>query len=401
MKILILTPRVPFPPTQGDRRVVHNRIKKLSLNHEVHLITFDSYAVSESTIAELKKYCTTVRVIVIPKWQSIFNMLKGVLFNRDTPFQVTYFYSPRAQYIIDQHINKYSIDIIHANYFRVAQYVMQYNDITLMDFFDSMTKNISTRLKSETLVKRFFYGIELKRVKSYENMVYDHFDHTLLISSIDQQFFRSKKACDIVPLGIEMPELLDEHDEMEKGDFYDIIFIGNMSYTPNIEAISWFVDNCWKELSMKIENIRLWVVGTSPASRLVDRYKNIENITFTGYVKSLKPYLKISDVSIAPMFSGSGMQHKILESMFFSVPVVTTSLGIGDISALANENVFICNTKAEFTTLLIKLKANSNLRRKVGNNGYIFVKETYSLDSHIARLVTIYSKILKINKLYR
>jgi glycosyltransferase involved in cell wall biosynthesis len=398
MKILILTPRVPFPPTQGDRRVVHNRIKKLSLNHEVHLITFDSYATNESTIAELKKYCTTIKVIVIPKWQSVFNMLKGVLFNRDTPFQVKYFNSPEAQNIIDQHIDKYSIDIIHANYFRVAQYVMKYNDITLMDLFDSMTKNISTRIKSETLIKRIFYGIELKRVKSYENKVFDHFKHNLLISSIDQQFFRSNKICDIVPLGIEMLEFLDEHDEIEKGDFYDIIFIGNMSYTPNIEGISWLIDNCWKELSMKIENIRLWVVGTSPASRLVDRYKNIGNIIFTDYVKSLKPYLKISDVSIAPMFSGSGMQHKILESMFFSVPVVTTSLGIGDISAVANENVFICNTKAEFITLLIELKANSNLRRKIGNNGYNFVRETYSLDSHIEKLVAIYAKILKFNK---
>jgi glycosyltransferase involved in cell wall biosynthesis len=275
---------------------------------------------------------------------------------------------------------------------------MKYNDITLMDLFDSMTKNISTRLKSETLIKRVFYGIELKRVKSYENKVFDHFEHNLLISSIDRHFFRSNKVCDILPLGIEMPEFLDHHDEIEKGDFYDIIFIGNMSYTPNIEGISWFIDNCWKELSIKIENIRLWIVGTSPASRLVDRYKNIENITFTGYVKSLKPYLKISDVSVAPMLSGSGMQNKILESMFFSVPVVTTSLGIGDISALANENVFICNTKAEFTTLLIELKANSNLRHKIGNNGYILVRENYSLDSHIERLVAIYSKIIKFNQ---
>lgn len=398
MKILILTPRVPFPPVQGDRRVVHNRIKKLSLNHEVHLITFDLYTPSESTILELEKYCTTVKVIVIPKWQSVFNMFKGIFFNRDIPFQVKYFYSPKAQNIIDQHIEKYSIDIIHANYFRVAQYVFKYNNITLMDLFDSMTKNISTRLKSETLIKRLFYKIELERVKSYENKVFDYFKHNLLISSIDQQFFQNKKICDIVPLGIEMPEYLDEHDEIQKGDFYDLIFIGNMSYTPNIEAISWFIDNCWKQLSMKIENIRLWVVGTSPASRLVERYKNIENITFTGYVRSLKPYLKVSDVSIAPMFSGSGMQNKILEAMFFSVPVVTTSLGIGDISALANENVFICNTKEEFTTLLIKLKEDYNLRRKIGNNGYTFVKETYSLDSHIERLVTIYSKILELNR---
>ncbi len=397
MKILVLAPRVPFPPMQGDRRVIHNRIKKLSLNHEVHLIAFDSYVIDKSTIAELEKYCTTVKVIVIPKWQSIFNMLKGLFLDRDTPFQVKYFYSPKAQGIIDQHIDKYSIDVIHANYFRVAQYVMKYNNVTLMDFFDSMTKNISTRLKSETFFKRIFYRIELKRVISYENRVFEHFKHNLLISSIDRQFFRSNKVCDILPLGIEMPEFLDEPDEIKKGDFYDIIFIGNMSYTPNIEGISWFIDNCWKELSMEIDNIRLWVVGTSPASRLVDRYKDIENITFTGFVKSLNPYLKISDISIAPMFSGSGMQHKILESMFFSVPVITTTLGIGDVSALANENVFICNTKEEFTTLLIELKANLNLRRKIGNSGYFFVRENYSLDSHIEKLVVIYSKILNTN----
>ena len=40
MKILCLTPRLPFPPDRGDRLRAFNILKRLGSEHELHLLSF-------------------------------------------------------------------------------------------------------------------------------------------------------------------------------------------------------------------------------------------------------------------------------------------------------------------------------------------------------------------------
>jgi len=86
-------------------------------------------------------------------------------------------------------------------------------------------------------------------------------------------------------------------------------------------------------------------------------------------------------VAIAPMQSGSGMQFKILEAMACGVPVVASTLGLGDIAAVDGKNILLADTPGLFTESVISLLQSEELREKVGNSGMYYVTQNHSWDA--------------------
>ena len=42
-----------------------------------------------------------------------------------------------------------------------------------------------------------------------------------------------------------------------------IIFSGNMNYKPNIEAVIWFIENCFEDLKTIIPEVKLFICGVT------------------------------------------------------------------------------------------------------------------------------------------
>ena len=115
----------------------------------------------------------------------------------------------------------------------------------------------------------------------------------------------------------------------------------------------------------------------------------------TGRVASVGDVIKTSTVAIAPMQSGSGMQIKILEAMACGVPVVATSLGLGDIKAVPESDILIGDSPEDFTEMVIRLIRSEELNQYVGNNGLKFVESNHSWDSINERFLTRMNKLIR------
>jgi glycosyltransferase involved in cell wall biosynthesis len=103
-------------------------------------------------------------------------------------------------------------------------------------------------------------------------------------------------------------------------------------------------------------------------------------VTVTGRVPSLASVINAARVSIAPMQSGSGMQFKILEAMACGVPVVVSTLGLGDIAAEINKDFLLADTPDSFVQAILSLLQSEELREKIGNAGWQFVKKHHTWD---------------------
>jgi glycosyltransferase involved in cell wall biosynthesis len=97
-----------------------------------------------------------------------------------------------------------------------------------------------------------------------------------------------------------------------------------------------------------------------------------------GYVPETKPFLETSAVSIAPLRFGAGMKGKIGEAMSFSLPVVTTTIGVEGFGLTPGKDVLVGDTPEAFALAVVSMLRDTALWAQVGAAGFAFIRDNYS-----------------------
>lgn len=153
---------------------------------------------------------------------------------------------------------------------------------------------------------------ELKRMKV--------FDEFFCISN-DERIFYEKVTGKQMHF---LPHLLSENIKkvtkpIEKRK-WDILFIG-FENPFNVEGLEWFLDKVYPKLKKELNIV---MVG-SAGNKLKVKYENIDIIPFAP---NLDEIFENAKVSICPMFHGTGMKVKVIESMARGLPVVCNERGV-------------------------------------------------------------------------
>src|SRR5690606_15198329 len=157
--------------------------------------------------------------------------------------------------------------------------------------------------------------------------IFDYFENKTIISEQDKQLIQHPDANQIqcVPNGID--ESFFQFEPITKD--VDLVFVGNMNYPPNIEAIT-YLNN---ELLPELKGIKLLNSGASRAKKIQPIDNNNPNGELTGWVDDIRTSDARGKIFIAPMFIGTGMQNKLLEAMAMGLPFITTPLANNAIQA--------------------------------------------------------------------
>lgn len=373
MKILAVSVRIPEQGKKGDQVLSFHRLKYLSKNHDIKLICFGSYISDAKAVKNLSSLGIIVKLIPWSKITALSNALLNIF--SVLPFQCAIFKSAAFSNAVRECLEDFDPDAIYAVMIRVLSNLPDKKLPLFIDMVDSMGLNFSRRMANESGLKKCFLGIEFKRVRSYEIAAANAADLSFVVSKIDQKYIDSNRV-NALPLGIEKLQLLDEvldhHANM-------IVFSGNMNYKPNIDAVLWFKEHCWKKIKEAFPDLCWVIAGSNPSGEILE-LKSDEHIKITGRVSSLASVINSALLSIAPMQSGSGMQFKILEAMNCGVPVVTTSLGLGDIAAIPGQDLVIADSSDAFTQAVVDLLNSPERSKVIGENGRRFVNANHSWD---------------------
>ncbi len=83
---------------------------------------------------------------------------------------------------------------------------------------------------------------------------------------------------------------------------------------------------------------------------------------------------------VVPLRLGSGTRQKILESLAWGLPVVSTRLGAEGIDAVDGEHLLIRDDPDEFVDAIVLLMSDQVLWQKLRKAGRELVRERYSWD---------------------
>jgi len=387
MKILFVANRVPYPPFRGDKLKIFNLAKRLSVQHELFLITFAESREDYQYIPELEKLFKKVIIISLPKWQSYFNCLLAVLSR--IPFQVAYFKSRKMQNTVLQFLGSNKIDVIHTQHLRMAQFTSQIQQPKILDLPDAFSLYWQRRIENQqNWLKRFFERIEYRRLYRFEGEIAKKFNLGLVCSREDLKYMQKEHGTsniDLLRNGVDLTTFISDNQDYSIDNL--LLFTGNMDYAPNVDAVIYFVNEIFPLILEKSPDIKFVIAGQRPVKQVIDL--KTDHIEITGFIPNLKTMYQQAAIVVSPLRFGAGTQNKVLEAMAMGIPVVSGNIGFEGLEIENGEGVFLETTPMGFANKVLALLASQSLRKNTGLKGTLVAKEKFSWDK-IAKELEIY-----------
>lgn len=383
MKIFVLLSRFPYPLEKGDKLRAYNQIKYLSESHEIHLCALTDIPLKDEYIAAMKPFCKSVDVIWLSKPVIAVNIFFAFL--KGLPLQAGYFYSGKAQKKINCLLAEIKPDHIYCQLLRVAEYVRKNPVSKTLDYQDVFSEGVNRRIRTAAFNMKPVLRIEYRRLCKYEREIFDDFDHKTIISKPDRALIPhpDRNRIEVIINGVDS----EYYRPVKAEKKYDLVFIGNMGYPPNVNASVYLVKKILPYVREEIPEVKVALVGATPHTD-VCALKN-DKITVTGWVEDLREYYATARIFIAPMQIGTGLQNKLLEAMAMKIPCITSPLANNALEARDGEEILIGRTPEEFAELIIRLLGNPEEAEKIAEKGHDFILRTYNWKAATAKLAAL------------
>ena len=354
MKILIVTPRIPYPPYRGDKLKIFNICQNLITHNYVKVLTFLSKSSERSDVAELINLGIDIETVSLPKVNSLMNLFRSIF--TLNPLQISYYYARKMHKRIYQLTLEKKFDVVYFHLLNSAQYynaVASAQTLKVLDFTDATSLFLIKFLKFiKNPFKKIIFCYELWAVSKYEKIA-RQFDTLFVCSHVDREFLSDRKVHNNIQLllnGYDHCTFKYEEKEAENGR---IIFTGNMTYFPNIDAVTYFAKEIFPLVLEKIPYAKFYIVGQAPPKQVLKLMS--DNVIVTGFAKDLKQeYLK-SRISVAPIRFGSGSLNKIIESMVLGIPIVATNFAIQGFPKELTKYIFTADNELVFANKVVEI----------------------------------------------
>lgn len=369
-RLLFISSRPLFPIVGGDRIRTVQQLEYLSERYDVDIlyITHDN---NNEIPAEYKHIIGKIYRFKISKFKCVLQTCR-FLFNK-LPLQVNYYLNNEVDKFIGKIIFQYKY--VFCNNIRTAEYVRHKTGlIKYLDFVDAISMNYDKARRKAKGLKKFIYELDYRRCKSYEQECLNNFDACAVISDIDNRYITAAEN-QIYTVGnmVKIPETesIALHDENNK-----IIFVGKMSYEPNIVAVSYFSHKIFPALKEFFPDVQFIIVGADPDDR-VKNLTSIAGVKVLGFVESVSQYYQNSTIVVAPMLTGAGIQNKIIQAMSYGCCVATSPIGAEGLT-INNNEIAIYSEEEAWVHGLKKLILDMSLRKEMGLKAREYVKANLS-----------------------
>lgn len=384
MKIIFLTSRFPYPLEKGDKLRAFNQIIELSESHEIHLISISEDDVDKTSLEKLREYTSSMFIIRITPFERFVSLFQSV--TSGLPFQIAWFYSNSINKIISDRIIATAPDHIFCQLPRMAEYCMDLPYKKTLDYMDSFGIGMKRRAAVARGLTSIVYKLEASRMIRYEARIAGNFDNLTIISKQDKDLFTFEKSKEIIVLnnGISADYFSFEGDNSKK---YDLVFVGNMSYLPNIEAVEYLTS---KIIPLFHYKLKVLIAGANPHRRI--RKLAHENIKISGWVEDIRTAYASAKIFVAPIWSGTGQQNKILEAMAMGTPCITTAAVNNAIGATPGKEILLAETPESFAEAIELLLSDSNLYTSISKNSVIYVRQNFDWKQNGKILSSIFAQ---------
>lgn len=395
MRFLILTASLPYPPTSGGALRSYGIIEGLSkAGHKVWLLSFHD-GTTDIHETPLAQHCAHIETVP-PPTRTRMDRLRDLLLSTQ-PDIARRMDSPLFAARLENLLNKQTFDWVQFEGIETVCYLPLARQIqpTAKLCFDTFNAEYVLqqriyevdRLEVRRWPAALYSLIQSRRIRAFEAAMCRAADCVVAVSPEDADTlrdFREDRRVSVVPNGISVERYTTSRSglTLKPGA---LVFTGKMDYRPNVDAMLWFS----AEILPRISGAHLYIVGQKPHPRL-EGLRSRSDITLTGWVESVLPYLHAANVYVAPLRMGSGTRLKILEAMAAGCAVVATQTAASGLLSSAKDAMIVANTSEEIAQAIIDLLKHPDKRKIIGQAAQQAVRQNYDWSVLIPRLLEAY-----------
>lgn len=382
MRVLMLTPQIPYPPRQGTALRNWGLLQGVAAKHQVSLLSFVAPDQSaDPPPAPLASLVESLALIPQPARSlkdRLWDVVTSPLPDLALRLQSSSFRERLAAWLADR-----TFDWVFVEGLEMTPYLDVLGDV------DRPPRIVLDEHNCEYLLQQRAFTSDLKhprrwlgaaysflqwqRLRRYEARVCRQANLVVAVSDADAGSIRAlvpEVEPLVIPNGIAVSDhaASGEQTSLEQPAF---VFTGTMDFRPNVDGALWFVHEVWPRIRAVLPNAHFYVVGKRPHRRL-DPLRTVPGVVLTGAVADTRPYIHAAAVYVVPLWVGGGTRFKILEAAAMGKAIVSTTLGAEGFSDVSRA-VMLADDAGAFADACVRLVHDPALSSEFSMRARTFV----------------------------
>ncbi len=397
MNILQICNKSPYPPKEGGPIAMFNLAEgllKAGHNVDILAINTNKYFVDIEELPSDYRQKTSFSVVYIDTSVRLFSAFVNIFSSKS--YHVQRFDSREMHKRLIEILQRKEFDIIQLETIYIGPYVntiRKYSDARIVLRAHNIEHLIWERIaaKVKNPLKRFYLSYLAKKLRKYEDQIFNMVDGIACISEIDTEFIKKSGVSTpvkTIPFGMKMPENSKKPDFSNQLSFFHI---GSMDWMPNQEGIKWFLDHCMPIISKEFPQNKVVLAGRNMPAWL-SKYK-FSNLEIIGEVHSAAEFISTHDIMFVPLFSGSGVRIKIIEGMSLGKVIISTTIGAEGIDYTDGKDILIADTTKQFIEKFRFCVENIDQCKMLSINASNLINERHNINNTTRILVEFYKEV--------
>lgn len=381
MRILIVGDIPPGRVSAGNQELNVRVIKLLeNMGHEVTYVYVNQKALKNKVLKEEPAFKELGLKAKIIEYEVPFLMnliIKGRrkidLIFKNGFCRADSYYPRGLTHYVRKLCQKTPFDACIVNYFYLSKLLTKLPEIPHRGFMahDSFIyRNIINGVKVPSLTP------------SEEAKVLQRTPNVFSIQDIDTIVFR-RLAPNVKVYTTYMP--ITYHSSHRIGNHNILFFSGNSIFNHN--GLNWFIEKVFPKIRQRFEDAKLIIGGSICRNLKLSSYE--DQIELYGYVDDETAFFNLGDIAINPVYQGSGLKIKTLQSLANDKVTITTPHSAEGLYAQTPNSLIASSDEKEWVDIIIKLWNNPHLIEEYKHRNNEYFK---SYNSHIEDQFQIFLK---------
>ena len=398
MRVLQICHKPPLPSIDGGCIAINNisrglikeleSIKVLTINTLKHPFDLKHYDQNYLEKSKIESTFVDTKLNIVDAFSNLVTY---------DSYNISRFFSPDFNELIIKTLKSESFDIILLESLFTTPYIetlKTYSSAKIILRSHNLEYIIWKRLSKESAnpAKKIYLKLLSSQLKQYELDIFNKIDGIATISDEDKRKYNELNCpvkIETIPFGIETQKYKVSRNKNKALKFFHI---GAMDWKPNLEAVSWLLNEIWPRIQKQIPNAELHLAGKNMPDWLFKNSKH--NIFNHKEVKDSSKFIIENDIMIVPLLSAGGIRVKIIEGMAYGKAIISTQIGAEGINYKNGENIIIANNPEDFSEKAKKISSKELDHRKIGMNAREHVTNNYDQQHISKKLISFFETVL-------